>query len=204
MPLEEPDNATAGAGSRDRERDGAPGQRVALLLSAAVLTILLAAAVLIVATRGTRSERERAALARSEAPKLPSEVEAARIESATTTSVPTAEVPTGRVVAPPTYLPTDPAPTLPGTPVVSLGPGGSNGCTASWTVDGRGTPIVEYFITRESEPAPPGPGGTEIGTALQVERTTDTTAPVDPGWTVRITAWNTLGQGPASEPILCG
>ena len=225
MPLEEPDTATAGTGTQAVEHDAARGHRVALLVGAATVTILVVAAVFVIAPDRDRPERTRATVARREALRPASEAEAANSESGTTTTgiAPAAEpAPTARAATPASDTPGDragdasgdpssapgapPAPSasLPGTPVVAVGGAGPNGCAVSWTVAGGGTPIVEFFVTRESEPAPPGPDGPEIGTAMQVERTTDTTATVGAGWTVRVAARNALGTGPASEPILCG
>ena len=98
-----------------------------------------------------------------------------------------------------------PAPSsVPGTPAVTISaPVGADGCTASWTVDDGGSPLVDFVVTHESAPAPPGPGGEQIGTALMMERTNATSAPVDLGGTIRVAAENSVGTGATSDALTC-
>jgi len=215
MALEEPDTATAGTATPDH--DGGPPWRrhpVALGLSIAALTVWVAigVAVLVGGHDGSRSAQE--AVAKRDASQVlgaDDERDAnPAAESTTASSVVPPPTPTAPVA--PTADPSEPSapgpsapppPSVPGVPLVSIGAPGPNGCPAWWTVDNGGSPLVHYIVTRESAPAPPGTDGVEIGTALVVEKTTATTATVDVGGTIHVSAENVIGSGPTSATLSC-
>ncbi len=214
MSLEEPDIATAGTG--DHPDSGRPReQRVALLLSTVLLVILTAVSIAVITWGPDRTFRERTTAA-ERADRNDAEVAGTSIVDPTTPSTPAgsalAPVPTAPAGPVPNAGPNNPltpasapapAPVAPGVPVVSMGPAGPGSCAASWTVTDGGAAIIEYLVTHESEAAPPGPGGVDIGAALWVERTTATTATVDAGGTIRVSAHNAIGDGPTSEARRC-
>jgi hypothetical protein len=174
MSLEEPDTATAGTEVPDH--DGGPAWRrhpVVLGVAVATLTVCVAFGSVVLLDGGDDRRTEQETVAK----RTPSQV-------------------LGGDEGPP------PA-SVPGVPLVSIGAPGPNGCPAWWTVDDGGSPIIYSIVTHESAPAPPGPDGTEIGTALMVEKTPATTATVSLGGTIRVSAENSAGPGPTSALLLC-
>lgn len=218
MPPEEPDTATVGTEAPSPGGASAPRRhRVAVFVGVAALTVAGALAVFVIVEGGGReSARETAAApgpSRASGEGVTPDGSAPDAHTTTTSSTSVPTPPTAPLVAPspgapePVDLP-GPGPVTtaawaPGTPVVSIGAPGPGGCPAWWTVDDGGRALAYYVVTLESAPAPPGADGTEIGTALRAEKTTATTATVDVGGTIRVTAENALGSGPTSGPLIC-
>ena len=221
MPPEEPDTATVGTEAPSPDGASAPRRHpVALLVGVAALTIAGALALFVIVEGGGRRESARETAA-APGPSRASDEDVTPDGSAPdahTTTTSSTSVPTPPLDAAPLVAPTPGAPepvdlpgpgpvttaaSAPGTPVVSIGAPGPGGCPAWWTVDDGGRTLAYYVVTLESAPAPPGPDGTEIGTALMAEKTTATTATVDVGGTIRVSAENALGSGPTSGPLLC-
>jgi hypothetical protein len=222
MSLEEPDIATAGTGEPDHDGTRPREQRVALFASTVLLVILAAAAVVAVTWGPTRSFEERTTVARRADRPDPTdsdpglEADPTTTSSSTTTTIglaapPTSTAPAGTApdhgpsypVAPPTTAPA-PQPLPPGVPVVTVGPAGPGGCTASWTVADGGAPIIDYRVLRESAPASAVVAGVDIGRGTTLDRMTATTATVELGGTISVSAHNAIGDSAYSEPQHCG
>ncbi len=183
---EEHDTATVGTASNTPEPEPTrlgSHRNVAFATGIAMVTALGVVAVVLFVTSPGEADTSRAVVAKRtlqrSAPELTDANSSDAITStsstlgATTTTLAPSRGETSAPVAPmiESSPPAPPAPpaSVPGTPVVTISASvGAGGCTASWTTDDGGSPLVDYIVTHESAPAPPGPGGVEIGTAMRV------------------------------------